>query len=559
MGNFGSKVWQMPKRSAREDGFALPTIIIISVILLAIGASTLQLASAISRSLNDQHWNREAKLAAQAGVSFASSCLSAGVTTWPSLVPNKKCDGTTTLSPDPGIYIGSDISANSSPGRWRSTFAVSTPVTGSDAVPRANITGKVEVLTSSNIVVKTYTYTYNAVLSITASSSPTLSAIGIGANSAGADTASCMVAGDQQVYCAGENDRGNLGDGTPIDKLTPVLFGGPLSAAAGKKFTQVDVGYRYGCALTTDQLIFCTGENTLGNLGYSNTAAQFRPVQFGAGLGLKYINVDVGLNHTCALTTDQRIFCAGNNIDGRFGNGTSGSFSTTPLQFDASSGRKYLQVSAGTSHTCGLATDLYIYCAGTGNSYELGNGVNTPTNNPTPVKFGGASTRTYSQVGAGQYSTCAITTDQLIYCSGSNSFSHLGNGTSTSPTTTPTQSFTTGSAVGKRFTKVGTNGSVTCALTTDKLIRCAGDGSQYQLGNSTVGIFKDPVSFGGTQAPTIGITFTDVSVGSFYTCAIGIDQKIYCSGDNNGGQQGINNTTDTTKPGISMCLTLPCS
>jgi hypothetical protein len=86
--------------------------------------------------LVDQHWNRLAKVTAQAGVTFASSCLNAGTTTWPLLVPNKKCDGTT-LSPNPGLYTSSDMSVNASPGRWRTTYTVNT---------RARVAGEPPIL-----------------------------------------------------------------------------------------------------------------------------------------------------------------------------------------------------------------------------------------------------------------------------------------------------------------------------------------------------------------------------------------------------------------------------
>ena len=145
-------------------GFALPTVLILSIVLLAIGVSTLQVGSSLSRSLIDEHWDRLAKTASQAGVSFASSCLSTGLATWSTqLVPNTDCSGAA-VSPARSIYISSDTSANASPSRWQSTYTVTIPVTGSDAVPRFRSIGKVELLSATSEIVKTYTWTYDGVL-----------------------------------------------------------------------------------------------------------------------------------------------------------------------------------------------------------------------------------------------------------------------------------------------------------------------------------------------------------------------------------------------------------
>lgn len=158
------------ERKNELHGFALPTVLILSIILLAIGVSTLEVGTALNRSLIDQHWNQLAKAAAQSGVTFTSSCLSKGVSSWSSsLVPNVTCSETAVI-PARDIYINSDTSSTASPSRWRSTYVIAPPIMGSDSIKRIKITGIVEVLTSNNEIAKTYTWDYNAVLSYSSAS-----------------------------------------------------------------------------------------------------------------------------------------------------------------------------------------------------------------------------------------------------------------------------------------------------------------------------------------------------------------------------------------------------
>lgn len=566
MGKIRMQTWQLSRRKAKTDGFALPTVLIISIILLAIGASTLQLASAISRSLTDQHWNREAKLAAQAGVSFASSCLSAGVTTWSSLVPNKKCDGTTTLSPDPGIYIGSDMSANASPGRWRSTFTVATPATGADGVPRVDIIGKVEVVTLANIVVKTYTYSYNAVISLagiaSSQAASQISTIGLGT-----DASSCEVAADQRVYCSGDNGKGNFGTGNTTPSLVPVLFGtgGSPSPLAGKLFTDVSVGYRYTCAVTTERKIYCAGENGSGQLGNGNQSQQLSPVQFGPGIpsgSSRFVRVSAGTTHTCGVNNIQEIYCAGSNSNGQIGNnGGLGVFPVPQKLLSSPTGKKFTQVSVGDKHTCALSTEQYVYCTGLNTSGQLGRAGGQSL---VAVKFaqaGVASALTFSQVSAGLNSTCALSattsaaTDKFIYCAGSDASFGLGDGGLATDQAVPVRSFNTGvPTTGKKFNQVSVGGaSHICALGEDALIYCVGNNSNYQLGDGTAVARTDPVKFGDI-GPTLGVTYMQVSAGSLYTCGLATNGAIYCTGNNSDGQQGSTTLTPRTQPDSSMLI-----
>ncbi len=215
-------------------------------------------------------------------------------------------------------------------------------------------------------------------------------------------------------------------------------------------------------------------------------------------------------------------------------------------------------MTAGYRHACGLTTTQEIYCAGLNEEGELGS--SDDVNRSVPVKFGPSLAKTYTQLSAGAEATCAVTTDQQVYCAGDNENGELGDGTTDERLNPVRFGNLAGAAfLSKTFKQVssggkGGNTNHTCALSTEKLIYCAGANGKNQLGYSATSDQLNPVSFGGMVTPTIGKTYLQVSAGSQYTCGVGVDKIIYCSGDGYEGQQGYGLTNDRAFPDISMML-----
>jgi alpha-tubulin suppressor-like RCC1 family protein len=74
----------------------------------------------------------------------------------------------------------------------------------------------------------------------------------------------------------------------------------------------------------------------------------------------------------------------------------------------------FSQISAGSSHTCGVTTDNRAYCWGGGTA--LGDGKNVTSSKPVAVAGG----LRFVQVSAGATHTCGVTTDDRAYCWGNN-------------------------------------------------------------------------------------------------------------------------------------------
>lgn len=220
------------------------------------------------------------------------------------------------------------------------------------------------------------------------------------------------------VYCWGQNDNGQLGDGTTNDRLKPVAVVG------GHLFSQVAVGYNHSCGVTTDQRVFCWGLNRVGQLGDSTTAwLRLRPRQV-AGTH-RFRQLDASRDHTCAVTTEFRAFCWGEGSSGELGTGKVGR-SRYPQA--VAGGFSFRVVSAGAFHVCALTTANRAYCWGSNGNFELGDGTQVNHSSPVPVTGG----LFFAQIGAGGFHTCARTSGNVAYCWGRGLKGQLGDGSSVS-------------------------------------------------------------------------------------------------------------------------------
>lgn len=96
-----------------------------------------------------------------------------------------------------------------------------------------------------------------------------------------------------------------------------------------KNMTAVAVGGDHICGLTSDGTVKCLGENNYGQLGDGTTEAVYYAKEVKGVENVKSITANS--NYTCTLTGDERVFCWGQNSSGQLGNGTN-SDSPTPVE-----------------------------------------------------------------------------------------------------------------------------------------------------------------------------------------------------------------------------------
>ncbi len=248
--------------------------------------------------------------------------------------------------------------------------------------------------------------------------------------SASAGSVTCSISNQGPAYCWGFNQDGQLGDGTSIDRSTPVEVQG------GLLFRTISTGTFHVCGITDTDEAWCWGRNSDGQLGDGTTAGSTTPVMVSGGLAFSAI--DVGFEHTCGVTTDGDAYCWGTNPFGQLGDGGSNN-SLEPSQI--TNGTDYAAVSAGGSYSCGVKTDGVGWCWGFNQSGQLGNSAAAfclDPNDPneqlgfscslTPVQVNGQLS--FQGLNANTQHTCGITNGSVVYCWGLGDRGQLGNGES---------------------------------------------------------------------------------------------------------------------------------
>lgn len=251
--------------------------------------------------------------------------------------------------------------------------------------------------------------------------------------------------------------------------------------------------------------------------------------------------VAAGNWHTCALNNGD-VYCWGNNANGQLGNGTVENAST-PVLVQPPSGVTFAApvagggVESGTTadiaHTCAKTTDNAVYCWGSNAWGALGDGSPTTSYSSTPVL---ALSDVLGPVTVASYVTC---TTQPSRCWGLNSNGQLGDGTFDNSSTP----VAVAGDLADSLRQISAGEGHTCALTAGGRAVCWGWNGFGQLGRGTAGDYQP------TPAPvTGGLTFTDLDANGRYTCAVTAAGAMYCWGHNNGGQLGDGTMEDRWVP-----------
>ena len=182
----------------------------------------------------------------------------------------------------------------------------------------------------------------------------------------------CGVTAAGTAYCWGGNGFGQLGDGTATNRLTPVLVQPPT----GVSFAAVDAGDFHTCGVTAAGTAYCWGANGSAQLGDGTTIDRSSPVPVPPPTGVSFAAVTAGRLHTCGVTPAGTAYCWGSNSVGQLGDGTVIDRSS-PVPVPPPTGVSFAAVTAGTAQTCGVTAEGVAYCWGANGSGQLGDGTTT--------------------------------------------------------------------------------------------------------------------------------------------------------------------------------------
>jgi len=298
----------------------------------------------------------------------------------------------------------------------------------------------------------------------------------------------CAIGTGGVLSCWGDNQSGELGNGTTNNAPAPTMVSG-LTGATGVSVGGGPNGF-YSCATVPGGLLYCWGSNGASELGLGYEGDLLEsPTQTRIS---NVLSVAAGEYSACAIVSGGTVECWGEDGLGQLGNGTvGGSDQSTPTAVPNLTG--VTSISAGQFHFCALLTGGTVKCWGNDLNGQVGDGL-TGGQTPTPTVVSGL-TAVPTAVSAGENHTCALLTDGTVECWGDNSSGELGNGlvNSSSGNTTPVKVATL-----KNVTQVAAGANFTCALLATGEVDCWGDNSVGELGNGTTSVNPQP-----TPAPVV--------------------------------------------------------
>ena len=309
------------------------------------------------------------------------------------------------------------------------------------------------------------------------------------------DSHVCNVGADGKVYCWGDNDYGQLGDGTTDSRGLPVEAKGLSDVVA------VAAGGLNTCALDRDHRVWCWG-------GIHNPVRS-TPAKL-EGLD-KVRSLSVGDYHACAALENGKVWCWGQNYSGQ--RGSTEQFPKEDVPSEVSGVSDIVEVATGHSVSCALQSNGSVWCWGK----------NGDRSSSTPVRVEGlppvrAIRLTWEQA-------CALDKSDKIHCWGQSTVGH--DYKNPAPTEVPGLADVADFDVGAfDLCAAFRSGDVSCMST--------GGGSRSTKLSG----------YSGYLVPKA----REVSGGNGFMCVRGEDGSVRCHGNNGSGQLGIGERGDTRIP-----------
>ncbi len=325
----------------------------------------------------------------------------------------------------------------------------------------------------------------------------------------------CAVLANGTVQCWGRDTGdpdgrggGQLGNAT-VDGFaspTPVQVTGITTAIA------VAAGGFHTCALLANGTVQCWGQNDQGQLGNGTldaptSVAPRNPTPVTVSGITDAIAVSAGGWHTCALLRNGTVRCWGDNERGAIGDGSPTPANPfvrrpTPTPVEVVGISTAVALEAGIFHTCVLLQDGRVECWGDNQFFQLGN--DPPANNAssTPVTVNGVTSP--AALAPGAEHSCVLLQDGRVECWGDNNFGQLGNGSERGIFNPPTAPVT-----GITGAVAATSGAEhTCALFRGGRVQCWGRGFFGRLGDGQDRNRPDGNAFTPVTVVGLGVTWT---------------------------------------------------
>ena len=222
-----------------------------------------------------------------------------------------------------------------------------------------------------------------------------------------------------RLFTWGFNWHGELGDGTEVHKLVPTEVTGNFGLAVDETIEKISFGLYHTALITSAGRLFTWGNNSYGELGTGTTSivptlipTELSLSNFG---GHPIVDVSAGYHTTAVVTDTGKLYTWGLNNVGQLGHGTTTN-SSVPVEVLSTNfdDETVESVNLGFQHTTAITSSGTLYAWGLNNVGQLGDGTFIRKTSPQAIPmFDG--TETFAQASPGQETALAITDDGVMY------------------------------------------------------------------------------------------------------------------------------------------------
>jgi len=369
----------------------------------------------------------------------------------------------------------------------------------------------------------------------------------------------CVLFSNGRVKCFGKNRRGELGQGDVIDRGDDYKndMGDKLDfvdLGAGERVTALSSGGGFHCALLSSGLVKCWGRNYFGLLGQGDLndrgdeademGVDLLTIDLGAGLTATAIAS--GGRHSCALLNNNSVKCWGYNRLGQLGLGDRIARGSTVEQMGSALpalelGTNHIAIALalGKNHSCVLFESGAVKCWGDNYRGQLGQGDGLRRGDDpdemgdalAPIDLGTDLTAT--AIAAKENQTCALLSDKSVKCWGENMDGGLGLDDSNHRGDAPGEMGDALASInlGRGRTALAISGG--CARLDDGALKCWGDNDYGQLGQGDTQVRGDgPEDMADLEEIDLGYKRRALFMveGWLHTCALLDTYQVVCWG-----------------------------
>jgi len=221
-----------------------------------------------------------------------------------------------------------------------------------------------------------------------------------------------------RLFAWGWNPYGQLGDLTIINKSSPTLVSGPSSTS----WSAVSLGGYTTYAITNQGRLYAWGYNASGQVGDLTTVNKSSPVLVSGPVSASWSAVSAGNEYAIALRTNGSLWTWGENGSGQLGNGSTVDTSS-PVNIGTFA--SWSVITTGEVQSLAITSVGRLYAWGNNSFGQLGD--LTTVSKSTPVLVSGPAATSWSAVGGSMRTPVAITRSGLLYAWGWNSNGQLGD------------------------------------------------------------------------------------------------------------------------------------